>query len=71
MTVMRWPGQRVRIHYARTNKGPDPKWREREGYVIAVSRGPGPRNVAVKTELGMVVVPVGNTRPLYDEERVP
>ena len=56
-------GDAVKIHYAAKNQMPDPKWREREGTVLVVtSGGKGPRNVAVRTDIGDVVVPRWNCR---------
>ena len=50
-------GQRVRLHYAARMR---PDWHGLTGTVVAVGRGPGPRNAAVATERGPVVVPRGN-----------
>jgi ribosomal protein L21E len=56
-------GDRVIIHYAASNGMPNPKWRDRQGIVLAVSRpGRGPRNVMVDTPIGRVVVPRWNVR---------
>ncbi|RPF49602.1 hypothetical protein EDD75_0421 [Thermodesulfitimonas autotrophica] len=52
-------GDRVRIYYARTNRLPDLKWRERCGVVLVVGYGRGPRNVLVLTDAEVVVVPWG------------
>lgn len=52
-------GQRVRLHYSKA-------WQRvvrihgREAVVRVVPRGPGPRNVGVEIDGGMVVVPRGN-----------
>lgn len=54
---------RCRLHYAEKNGLPDPRWRGREGVVVCRGRGPGPRNVLVRTVDGeLVVVPRGNVR---------
>lgn len=56
-------GVKCRLHYAAKNSLPDPRWRGKEGIVLCWGRGPGPRNVLVKTADGeMVVVPRGNVR---------
>jgi hypothetical protein len=54
------------IHYSATNQMPDPKWRDRRGVVVARSRGRGPRNVLVETDIGRVVVPRWNVRPVKE-----
>lgn len=61
---MPWNGSdRCVIHYARSNRLPHPRWRDREGTVVCVGHRPGPRNVLVRTEVGAVVVPWRNVRP--------
>lgn len=54
----------VIIHYAKKNQAPDPKWRDITGVLLITSRGKGPRNVLVKTNIGTVVVPRLNVRYL-------
>jgi hypothetical protein len=52
------------IYYGKKNQLPDPRWRGRDGKILARAKGPGPRNVLVETELGTVVVPWGNVRKI-------
>ena len=57
-------GQRVRIHYNKTAARMMP-WHGFEGTVIAVGKGPGPRNHAVRVDFkgggyNIVGVPCGN-----------
>lgn len=59
---MRTPAPRIRINYAAKNQAPDPKWRDRPGVVLIRSRGKGPRNVLVETDIGKVVVPRWNVK---------
>jgi hypothetical protein len=62
---MRLKGRTCIIHYAKDNRAPDERWRDAVGRVMCVGRGPGPRNVLVKTYLyWTVVVPRGNVRVL-------
>lgn len=56
------PGGEVVIHYALANRLPDPRWRDQPGEALVVGRGPGPRNVLVRTAMGLVTVPYGNVR---------
>jgi len=52
----------VVITYAAKNQVPDQKWRGMKGFEIVRSKGSGPRNVLVETEIGAVVVPMGNVK---------
>lgn len=51
----------VIIHYAK-NRIPDPRWQDRQCKVLIRSRGKGPRNLLVQTDIGKVVVPRWNVR---------
>jgi hypothetical protein len=53
------------IHYAKKNQAPDPKWRDRPCEVLTRASGKGPRNLLVKTDIGLVVVPRWNVREVY------
>ncbi len=56
------PPPDVYIHYAAKNQMPDPRWRGRQGLLLARACGPGPRNILVSTDIGTVVLPYGNVR---------
>jgi hypothetical protein len=61
-------GQPILIHYSKSNLMPDPKWRDRQGTIKAISTpGRHPRNVLVKTDIGMVVVPFWNVREIKQD----
>lgn len=51
--------QRVRVHYAKAGAAAMP-YHGKAGIVRVVSKGPGPRNVGVKIDGRLVVVPRGN-----------
>lgn len=54
---------RCRLHYAQKNHSPHPRWCGKEGVVLYCGRGPGPRDVLVRTLDGdLVVVQRGNVR---------
>ena len=61
--------RKATIHYAATNKAPDPRWRERQGVILVMGKGGGPKNVLVSTDIGLVVVPRGNVRFNYEPTR--
>jgi len=52
-------GQRIRVHYAKGAAATMP-FHGKTGVVRGVSRGPGPRNIGVEVDGGLVVVPRGN-----------
>lgn len=53
------PGLLVRVRYAKARCHLFPQ-HGRDGVVIASGRGPGPRNVLVRVDGWLVVVPAGN-----------
>lgn len=52
-------GQHVRVHYAKTYADAMP-YHGNTGVIAVVAKGRGPRNVGVKTDGGIVVIPRGN-----------
>ena len=52
-------GQQVRIHYARKAASHMPH-HGKTGVVRVVATGPGPRNIGVEIDAGLVVIPRGN-----------
>lgn len=60
---------RCRLHCAEKNLLPDPHWRGKEGVVLCRGRGPGWRNVPVRTADGeMAVAPRRDVRLLVGSE---
>lgn len=60
---------RCRLHYAEKNLLPDPRWRGKEGVILCRGRGPGPRNVLVRTLDGdlQVLLPQAGRRTSHKE----
>ena len=60
-------GQRVHVHYAKA-AAPTMPYHGRTGVVRTVTDGPGPRNVGVKIDGQLVVVPRGNLVAIGDRQ---